>query len=220
MSKQLTQVIKKMSTRDNPTVNKELAEKVGSNMADSSDHVIVAQGLLVTGASVSLNNSILKEGKAEDARVAATAAKLKQNGTSAGVFNAQAVIVQQNNPGNTELYTALGYELTAATAEDAKEPGQVENGTMKQGDYLGTSDVHYDTMGDDVTFTVEITKGDPADPSSYVPVTMPEPVFTKSSITIVLPAGYSGNTIWLKVTAHNTAGAGPPSQPFGGKKIN
>ena len=208
-----------MAPRDNSGDNQALAAKVASNMADSSDSVIVAQGLIVqTGADGSAK-AILAKGKAHDAAIAATATENKQNINNCEIFNAQALIVQQNNPGNTDLFTALGYILTAETAEDAKEPTQVLNGAMGQGKYLGTADITYDKV-EGCTYTVEITKGDPSDAATYVDITQPEPMFSKVSITIVLPAGYAGATCWLKVTAHNGAGAGPPSQPFGGKKIN
>ena len=208
-----------MNPKDNAGDNRDLAAKVASNMADSTDPVIVAQGLIVQTGADGSSKAILQKAKAHDAAIAATAKEQNQNVNNSETFNAQAVIVQQNNPGNIDLLKALGYILTAATAEDAKEPTQVLNGTMDQGTYLGTADVTYEGI-DGCEYTVEITKGDPSDAAGYVPVTQPEPVFSKVKITIVLPAGYAGNTLWAKVRAHNNAGGGPPSQPFGGKKIN
>ncbi len=219
MSKKLEQKVKKMSPRDNAGDNQGMAAKVASNMADSSDAVIVAQGLVVQNGADGAQKAIIGEGKAHDAAVAATETKNKQNIKNCDIFNAQAVIVQQNNPGNIELLKALGYILTAGEAVDATEPGQVQNGTMNQGTYLGTADITYEKI-DGCDYTVEVTSGDPSDAKTYVAVTQPSPVFSKVSITIVLPAGFAGNTIWAKVTAHNNAGGGPPSQPFGGKKIN
>ena len=219
MSKQLTQKVKLMAPRDNAGDNRDMAAKVASNMADSPDPVIVAQGATVQNGADGASKAIIGEEKAHDAAIAATATKNKQNIKNCEIFNAQAVIVQQNNPGNIELLKTLGYTLTAGEALDATEPGQVENGTIDQGTYLGTADITYKGI-EGCDYTVEITKGDPSDAASYVPVTQPEPVFSKVSITIVLPAGYPGNIIWAKVTAHNNAGGGPPSQPFGGKKIN
>ncbi len=219
MSKKLEQKVKKMSSKDNATDNRDYAGKVASNMADSTDPVIVAQGGDVQNGADGASKAILGEKKAHDAAVASTATKHQQNIKNCEIFNAQAVIVQQNNPGNIELLKKLGYVLTSGEALDAKEPEQVQNGTMEQGKYDGTADVTY-TGIDGCDYTVEITKGDPSDAASYVPVTQPEPVFSKVNITIVLPAGFSGNILWAKVTAHNNAGGGPPSQPFGGKKIN
>ena len=219
MSKQLTQKVKLMAPRDNAGDNRDLAAKVASNMADSPDPVIVAQGATVQNGADGASKAIIGEEKAHDAAIAATATKNKQNIKNCEIFNAQAVIVQQNNPGNIELLKTLGYILTSATAEDAKEPEQVQHGTMEQGKYPGTADITYQGI-EGCDYTVEITKGDPSDAASYVLVTQPEPMFSKVSITIVLPAGFSGNILWAKVTAHNNAGGGPPSQPFGGKKIN
>ena len=219
MSKQLTQKVKLMAPRDNAGDNRDMAAKVASNMADSPDPVIVAQGATVQNGADGASKAIIGEEKAHDAAIAATATKNKQNIKNCEIFNAQAVIVQQNNPGNIELLKTLGYILTSATAEDAKEPEQVQHGTMEQGKYPGTADITYQGI-EGCDYTVEITKGDPSDAASYVLVTQPEPVFSKVSITIVLPAGFAGNTLWAKVTAHNNAGGGPPSQPFGGKKIN
>ena len=219
MSKKLEQKVKKMSLRDNAGDNRDLAAKVASNMADSPDPVIVAQGALVQNGADGASKAILGEEKADDAAIAATALKNKQTIKNCEIFNAEAVIVQQNNPGNIDLLKTLGYILTSATAEDAKEPEQVQHCTMEQGKYPGTADIKYEGI-EGCDYTVEITKGDPSDATSYVPVTQPDPVFSKVNITIVLPAGYAGNILWAKVTAHNTAGGGPPSQPFGGKKIN
>ena len=219
MSKKLEQKVKKMSSKDNAGVNRDMAAKVASNMADSPDPIIVAQGTTVQNGADGASKAIIGEEKAHDAAVASTVTKHKQNIKNCEIFNAQAVIVQQNNPGNIELLKTLGYTLTAGEALDATEPGQVENGTIDQGTYLGTADITYKGI-EGCDYTVEITKGDPSDAATYVPVTQPEPVFSKVSITIVLPAGYPGNIIWAKVTAHNNAGGGPPSQPFGGKKIN
>ncbi len=219
MSKQLKQKVKTMNPKDNAGDNRDMAAKVASNMADSPDPVIVAQGSTVQNGADGASKAILGEEKAHDAAITATALKNKQNIKNCEIFNAQAVIVQQNNPGNIDLLKALGYVLTAETAEDAKERGQVLNGSMEQGTYPGTADIKYEGI-EGCDYTVEITEGDPSDAASYVPVTQPEPVFSKVSITIVLPAGFSGNTLWAKVTAHNNAGGGPPSQPFGGKKIN
>ena len=219
MSKKLEQKVKKMSAKDNAGVNRDMAVKVASNMADSPDPIIVAQGTTVQNGADGASKAIIGEEKAHDAAIAATATKNKQNIKNCEIFNAQAVIVQQNNPGNIELLKTLGYTLTSATAEDAKEPEQVQHGTMEQGKYPGTADITYQGI-EGCDYTVEITKGDPSDAASYVLVTQPEPVFSKVSITIVLPAGFAGNTLWAKVTAHNNAGGGPPSQPFGGKKIN
>ena len=64
MSKQLTQKVKLMAPRDNASDNRDLAAKVASNMADSPDPVIVAQGATVQNGADGASKAILGEEKA------------------------------------------------------------------------------------------------------------------------------------------------------------
>ncbi|MEI6316861.1 MAG: hypothetical protein WCO65_04030 [bacterium] len=218
MSKQLKQHIKKMSAKDNPETNKTQSKKVGQNLADSTNTDVVAQSAIVVSASDNLDKAIVADSKAHDLAVAATAKKKAENKNTADLYNAAAVIVEQKFPDQPTLWKTYGYEVTSEVAEDAKEPPQVMHGSISQGDHQGTVDIHFDSITG-AEYTVEITKADPSEADKYINVTMPDSIFTKSSITIVLPVDYRDVNLWAKVTAHNTAGAGPASAPFGGRKF-
>jgi len=77
-------------------------------------------------------------------------------------------------------------------------------------------DVNYDPVKDADSYLVKITKDAPLDASKYVSI---DDIFYTSSISFIVPAGFLGVPIWIKVTASNTAGKGPSSNPFGGRII-
>ena len=185
----------------------------------SSNTVIAAQGVLVTAAGNAIGVKILANTNAHDAAKLATKAMNKANSDGCKVINDAAVIVAQQLNNNVEAEEALGFPMTSATAQDAALPPKVVNGSMSQGDFDGTCDIHFDKVGTANEYSVKMTKGDPSVNADYVQIDNPSLTYTTSSITIPIGADYLDKPLWFKVTAHNDAGAGPSSEPFGGRKI-
>ena len=221
MSKQLTEKIKLMNAHLNPATNASTMVRVGANMEADANTAVAAEGTVVAGGGEASNNAITDDTNAHNLALASTIAKAEVNKNSVERFNAGAVIVQQQYPNNPTKWTALGFETTESVALDAHEPEAVLHGSFSVGDYLATMSIHFDpAVGTGkITYTAQITNGDPSDASKYIQVESPEISYTKTTFTINLTPEYLDVNVWIKITAHNTAGASPASVPFGGRKI-
>jgi hypothetical protein len=221
MSKQLTVKIKLLSAHNNPVDNASTMATVGGNMAADGNAVVAAKGTLVGDAGVATANAITADTNAHNLALSTTITKTTVNKDSVEIYNAGAVIVEQQYPNNTTKWIALGFETTASTAQDANPPEEVLHGSFSVGDYLATMSIHFDpAVGTGkITYTAEITNADPSDATKYIQVISPEISYTKTTFTINLAPAYLDVNVWIKITAHNTAGASPASVPFGGRKI-
>ncbi len=105
---------------------------------------------------------------------------------------------------------------------DTTIPEVVLHGAMSNGDFLGDCHVIFDRPTGGESFTLRMTKGNPSLDSGYVLILFPGNVseFSSTSVSFHVPAEYWGFDLFFKLTAHNGAGPGPESAPFGGRKIN
>lgn len=221
MSKQLVEHIKKLSTKNNSVDNAATIITVGTNLEASANVAVAAQGLIVSAAGDATDVANRAETNAHNAALVATATKATVAKDSVDKYNASGVVVEQQLPGQPTVWTAFGFQTTASVAIDAHAPEAVLHGSISIGDYQATMSIHFDpAVGTgNITYTAEITNSDPSDLTKYIQVESPQLSYTKTTFTINLAPEYLDVNVWIKITAHNTAGASPASVPFGGRKI-
>ena len=212
--------IKRMNDQDSPADVQSLTETVGANTSTSTNVIIAAKGALATTAGGVLRAAITDDKNKHNAAIAAIGVKHAKNGLSVTAYNNLAATVEVENPNDPDNWTALGFPTTQEDVVDLPVPGQVTNGSVTNGDFLGTADIHHEPVPTAKNYTHRVTKGDPSVDSGYIDVTSPKTQYTKSSAVINLPPEYLNVPLFWKSTAHNTAGAGPESLPYGGGRIN
>ena len=219
MSKILKEHIKKLNKQNGASANKDTCNTVSGNLNDDGNADVAAQGALLESAGGNLGTAITNSDNLHNEAEAATGVMKTKHSTAAEVYNAAAVVVEQKYPNNPDKWKELGFEVTVEHVSDGTVPEKVVHGSMTQGDELKTCDIHFDATPGAENYTLRMTKGNPADDSSYIQVTSPRVSYTKSSITINIPDDYLNFTLWFKATANNATGKGPESDPFGGRKI-
>ncbi|MEI8203116.1 MAG: hypothetical protein WCH34_08905 [Bacteroidota bacterium] len=219
MSYKKEQKIITLKSQDNASNNKLQIEKVGTNLSDDTDLAIKAMGEQNVANAATIDASILDQGIKKDAEIAATAKVHEGNVDGCNYYNETAVAYMKKYPGDAEKWAKAGFLVSSDEAHDRKAPAKPENCKMMQGDYPKQCVISFNTVADADNFTVEITIDDPMDASKYIMVTKPKPVFTKIKFDFLVPDAYLGKVMWAKVTAHNTGGDSPASEPFGGKII-
>jgi len=212
--------IKRLNVSDKPTDVKSKTETVGANTSGSSDPAIAAKGVLASAASGNLANAITDKTNKHNADIAATGTMHAKNKLGVEAYNNLASIVEVEDPNNPDAWTAEGFEVTETEVGHLPVPNQVVNGSVTNGDFLTTADVHHDPAANADNYTHRVTNGDPNDDSKYINIVSPETQYSKSSCTVKLPSDYLNVPLFWKTTAHNTAGASPESAPYGGGRIN
>lgn len=210
------EVIKKINPKDNPHTNELKLEEIGIALSASSIPGIAATGAGVSSGSTDIHNKILLNTTAKTASKSATESMNSANKDACKVTNAAAVIVMQLMPGDPAGWRAIGFETTLEMVSDTVIPGQVIHCSVSQGDTLGTADIHHDPLANADDYRVYASKGLVTDRTTYIDVTNYEESTSKSSTTITLPSDYLNVPLNFIIVAHNTAGDGPDSTPFGG----
>ena len=213
------QTIKTLKPTDNPADNKIKVEAVGTKLSQESNVTIKEMGEQNITNAETIGTSQLNQKIAKDAHEAATA-KVHQDNEAACIFyNTTAKKVMDFFANDQAKWAAIGFDLTSSEVHERPVPGKVINCVMMQGEYPKQCKITFDPVAAADNFTVEITIADPLDASKYILVVNPKMIFTTSKITFFVPDTYLGKPLWAKVTAHNTTGTGPSSEPFGGKII-
>lgn len=212
--------IKRINTNENPADVKAKTATAGAATSSSTNVLIAAKGALATSASGTLQTAIDDKATKHNADMAATGVMHTKNELAVKAYNALATTVELEDPNNPDGWIAEGFQITETDITALPLPAQVVNGSVSNGDFLGTADVHHDPAANADNYTHRVTKGDPTDDSKYIAVTSPEPQYTKSSATVIVPADYVNMPLFWKTTAHNSKGAGPESTPYGGGRIN
>ncbi len=217
--------IVKASTHDNPTVNRDLAEYINVKMSADPNPTVAAQGPLINSKWVLIKAAITADIDAVQAAKNSNTVKHTQNVDTVKAINNGGVVLMQAYPAsdaNYAIWKAKGYKVTMIEVPDQSVPEIVVHGAMSNGNFLGDCHVIFDRPVGGESFTLRMTKGDPSVDAGYVLILFDGNVsdFTSTSVTFPVPAAYWGCDLFFKVTAHNGAGPGPESTPFGGRKIN
>lgn len=212
--------IKRLNSQDSPADVESLTETVGANTSTSTNAQIAAKGALTTTASGKLHDARKDMTNKRNAAVASTGVTNSKNEDAVKAYNVLASTVEIENPNDPDAWTEQGFPTTQSVVVELPVPAQVINGSVSNSDFLGTADVHHDPVANTKDYTHRVTKGDPSDDKTYIAVTSPKTQYSKSSCIVDLPADYLNVPLFWKTTAHNTAGAGPESAPYGGGRIN
>lgn len=219
MPKQIQPHPKKMSSHDNATDNAKQMEVVGTQLKADTDPVIKAMGEDLLDGAVVITDSVNDSGIKHAAAEAATLKVQQNNVDGATLYNEVGAEIEKKFPNDSIKWKDYGYEVTSDMAHDQTLPDKVVNGIMIQGKYPKQCILQFEASSNSANFTVEITIADPSDPTKYILVKTPKMIFTTIKITFIVPDDYLGKNLWAKVTAHNSAGESPASDPFGGMKI-
>jgi hypothetical protein len=176
-------------------------------------------GTDVSLAGTTLNALIVENKDTHDAAELATKSMNDSNALGCQIYNNAADEVERVYPDNTSKWLSLGFVVTKDIASDQDVPEKVENCTMSQGEYEKTCEIRFDPSLRAANYTVQITKDNPSENPTYIIVTRPKIVYTTSRITFDVPDDYLNVPLWVRVTAHNSTGDAPASEPFGGKRI-
>ena len=212
--------IKRLNNQDKPADVQSVTETVGANTSGSTNPSIAAKGALATAASGVLRTAIGDGVNKKNAAISATGVTHTKSELTVTAFNNLAATEEIENPNNPDDWKARGFPLTDGVVVDLLLPAQVVNGGVTNGDFLGTADVHHDPVTGAANYTHRVTKGDPTDDTKYIQITSPKTQYTKKTSTVDLTTDYLNVPLFWKSTAHNTAGAGPESAPYGGGRIN
>jgi len=216
MGKHKVPHIKKLSTKTPAATLKEKTHTIGAALSLSGNIVIAPTGAGVTTGSTTLDGAINSNNAKKIAAKGGTTTLKNSVKAAVDLANAAGIIVEQQLPGDTDAWTALGYEFTMEDVPDTVKPGAALHGSATQGDVLGTSDVHHDPVDGADDYRVYVTKGAVGVRAGYIDVTNYEESTSASSSTVTLPADYLDVPLNFIIVAHNTAGDGPDSTPFGG----
>jgi len=219
MSKPRKQKIKAASDKTNPVTNAKNITKVGDNMKGDSDPDVKALGIAVSDSGGKLSVSVTDNDNAHNAAQLANTLMYEQNTQTCDDYNNAAVKIMQKFPNQPDTWKGYGFVLTADKSVARPIAGIPTNGTMAQGKFPGTSTIRFDVVPNADSYSVEMTKGDLSEESVFVQVKSPRMFYTTSTITFDVPKDYQNVLIWVKVTAHNTTGDSPASEPFGCMKI-
>jgi len=212
--------IKRLKPTGVPKTIEFKAKLAGENAAASANPEVSAKGTTANNKAEDLQNAILDKRDKQNAAKAATKTVLKETRLAAKAYNNLATICEMELPDDVNEWIRMGFDITQTVVLDAKKPGKVLHGSVSQGDFSATADIHHDPVEGARDYSIRVTKGSPADDATYIMITKPRALFTKSNATVKLPDDYLNVPLWWKVTAHNSAGAGPESDPFGGRRIS
>ena len=219
MERNLEQHIKVLNPKDNVDDNKNQIAKVGDKMFASSNVPIKAKGTILKASATTIGDSVLANDTAHTTAEAATQTLANDAKDGCNAYNEAALLVEQTYPGDSDTWAALGFGVTSAIAHTKTLAPKVVNGSMVQGKFPKECDVKFDVSEGADNYTLEITIADPSDATKYILVTNPKMIFTTSKVSFFVPDDYLGKPLWVKVTAHNSAGASPASDPIGGMRI-
>ena len=219
MTKTLEQHILYMSTKENAETNRTQIDMVASKLTQDSNLTVKAQGEILAGITVTLDASILSHVSTAAAAETATQVLVEDNKKACVAYNTSAQKVEEAYPNNPTKYKSLGYEVSSAMAHDQTIADKVVNGSISQGKFPKECVVRFDVSLRADNYTLEMTIADPSDSTKYILVTNPKMIFTTAKISFFVPDEYLGKNLWVKVTAHNSAGTSPASDAFGGIKI-
>lgn len=212
--------IRRLNAQDSPASVESATETVGANTSGSLNANIAAKGALTTIASDKLHDAIKDGINKRNASVSATGVTHTRNEDAVAAYNVLAATVEIENPNAPDQWVADGFDVTKGVVVELPLPGKVENGSVVNGDFLGTASIHHDPVANTKNYTHRVTKGDPSVDAGYIAITSPKTQYTKASAEVDVPSDYQNVPLFWKSTAHNTAGAGPESAPYGGGRIN
>ena len=219
MTHDKTETIITLKSKDNPKDNSTQIGAVGELMSNSENLTVKNAGVALLPFGGTINSSVVNNKKAHDDAETANKAMHQANDNGVVKYNEAAKIVMLAFPNNPDMWAALGFDVSSGTAQSQTAPDKVTNGSITQGDYAAQCDLHFDPAARAANYTVQDVTGDPAIIANYKMVTNPKMIFTSSKISFNLPPDALNKDLWVIVTAHNTAGDSPVSEPFGGRKI-
>ena len=219
MSSIKEQTIITLKSKDAPKDNSIQIGAVATLMSNSENLTVKNAGVALLPFSGTINSSVVNNKKAHDDAETATTTMHQANDNGVVKYNEAAKIVMLAFPNNPDMWAALGFDVSSGTAHSQTAPDKVLNGSITQGDYAAQCDLHFDPAARAANYTVQYITGDPAIIANYKMVTNPKMIFTSSKISFILPPDALNKDLWVIVTAHNTAGDSPASEPFGGRKI-
>ena len=219
MSKDLKQTIVMADAKHNAGENQEEFAYIGGKLAADANPDVAATGTALVAGAANIGVKKTANKNAHEAAKTATDNLNHANADAANLYNVARAKVLEVYPNDPDKYSGYGFRLTSAIAHDPSIPEKIVYISIVQSDFPKHANVHFERPARAEKFTVEITKGNPFDASTYIMITKPSVIFDSTNITIIIPDDYLNVNIWIKITAHNNAGDGPPSEPFGGKKI-
>ncbi len=213
--------IKKSNKKAKPATNKAKFFTVGTNAAASANVKVAAAGAIVVTGSNDMGTAITARTNANVVLHSAVLAENAKNKTGCEKFDSLVVVMMQEYPNAPDTWEGYGMDVTTGEIHDATTPGEVLHGSMSQGDFQGTADIHHDPLEAADDYLVFVTKGNPTLPDCiYIDVTNNDESTAKSNTTVRIPNDYLNVPLFFKLQAHNAAGLGPKSPPFGGRPIN
>jgi|WetSurMetagenome_2_1015567.scaffolds.fasta_scaffold316481_2 hypothetical protein len=213
------QKTKNLNGKGNPVTNVKQISKVADNLANDPDTSVAAIGTALQTSVGKLGDSITDNDNAHDAAQLANTKMYEQNSTTASDYNNAGVKIMQKFENNPNKWKSYGFVLTKDAAEARPIPGMPINGSMLQGKFPATCSIRFDVVPNADSYSIEMTKGDLSEASVFVQVKSPRMFYTTTNITFDVPKEYLNVLLWVKVTAHNTTGDSPASEPFGCMKI-
>ncbi|MEI8202926.1 MAG: hypothetical protein WCH34_07940 [Bacteroidota bacterium] len=216
MSKPRKQDILVLSDHSNPEVNKNKILLVGGKMEESLNPAISALGTSLVTSGTTLNTKITNKANADAAAESATTELHDANEAGCKLYKSTIAEIKKILPDNPTAWKEFYYDLSSDIAHDMDVPEKVEGGSGTQSDFAGQCDAHWKPTLRAKFYTVRISNDDPLDLSKYIRVEDPKDSFTSSSIRFVVPEDMRNKVLWIKVTASNSTGKGPASDPFGG----
>lgn len=219
MSKTIKPHVKKVDYRNNPSDNKTVFESVGAKLTSDTNPTVSALGAGISTAATTLNGKIVASKDAHDAALVATKTMNDSNTAGCKTYNDAGLIVEQQYPDNPTKWLELGLEVTKDLASTKEIPDKCTNCSMAQGEFPKACTIDFDPSNRAENYTIEITKDNPSGSPVYILVRNPKTVYSTSSINFNMPDDYLNVPVWIKVTAHNTTGNSPASDPFGGMRI-
>ena len=219
MTKTIEQHILNMSSSDNAVNNRTQIDLVASKLTQDPNLIVKAQGEILVGVIVTLDGSISSHVSTQAAAETATKVLAEDNKKATVAYNLAAQKVEEIYPNNPTKYSSFGYAVSSPIAQDQTLADKVVNGSISQGEFPKECLVRFDVSARADNYTLQITIADPSDLTKYILVVNPKMIFTTAKISFFVPDDYLGKNLWVKVTAHNSAGTSPASDAFGGLKI-
>ncbi len=184
---------------------------VGLPMSTDLDLAIAAQGGFLLSEALHLENAETTNVNAHAiAKSAARAVKLEVKASGA-VYKTSGDLLEVKFPNNQVKWLTFGVKITSPGAA-AVIPGKVMDGSVVNSPFVGKGIMHFHHLANADYYKIYETQGIAVYPTGFYPAN--PPTFDSSLGGEVTPKNTDVLTNWV-VIAHNSAGDGPPSDPFG-----
>ncbi len=195
----------------NSTTNKDHFVTVGNNMAGDGNPAVATSGADVQAKTTILSKAITTKTDADNNALSATTGVTNGNDDAVDSYNAGATVVEQQYPDDVEAWKKLGFSVTEADVADLGLPGIIEGGKAEQGVLPGTAKITFNKEDTSRIYRLKETTLDPTVLANFV---ASNPDILHKTTCIATPKKLGVKT-WFIVIGNNSAGDGPPSEPFG-----